>query len=45
MSNQKYTEKFKAEAIKQVAERGYKVREASEGLGISSKGACTCGCG
>jgi transposase len=37
MSNRKYTEEFKAEAIKQVKERGYKVREVSERLGISSK--------
>ncbi len=37
MSNRKYTEEFKAEAIKQVTERGYKVREVSERLGISSK--------
>jgi transposase len=37
MSNRKYTEEFKAEAIKQVTERGYKVREVCERLGISSK--------
>lgn len=37
MSNRKYTEEFKAEAIKQVKERGYKVKEVSERLGISSK--------
>lgn len=37
MSNRKYTEEFKAEAIKQVTERGYKVQEVSERLGISSK--------
>ena len=37
MSNPKYTEEFKAEAIKQVTERGYKVREVCERLGISSK--------
>jgi len=37
MSNRKYTEEFRAEAIKQVTERGYKVREVSERLGISSK--------
>jgi transposase len=37
MSNRKYTEEFKAEAIKQVTERGYKVKEVSERLGISSK--------
>lgn len=37
MSNRKYTEEFKSEAIKQVTERGYKVREVCERLGISSK--------
>ena len=37
MSNRKYTEEFKAEAIKQVIERGYKVKEVSERLGISIK--------
>jgi len=37
MSNRKYTVEFKAEAIKQVTERGYKVREVSERLGISTK--------
>jgi transposase len=37
MSNRKYTEEFKSEAIRQVTERGYKVREVSERLGISSK--------
>ena len=37
MSNRKYTEEFRSEAIKQVIERGYKVKEVSERLGISSK--------
>lgn len=37
MSNRRYTEEFKSEAVKQVAGRGYKVREVSERLGISSK--------
>ena len=37
MSNRKYTEEFRAEAIKQVTERGYKVQEVCERLGISSK--------
>ena len=37
MSNRKYTEEFKTEAIKQVTDRGYKVREVSERLGVSSK--------
>ena len=37
MSNRKYTDEFKTEAIRQVTERGYKVREVCERLGISSK--------
>jgi transposase len=37
MSNRKYTEEFRAEAIKQVTERGYKVQEVCERLGISGK--------
>lgn len=37
MSNRRYTEEFKSEAVKQVAERGYKVREVCERLGISTK--------
>jgi len=35
--NQKYTEEFKAEAVKQITERGYKVQEVSERLGVSTK--------
>lgn len=37
MTNRKYTEEFKAEAIRQVTECGYRVMEVSERLGISSK--------
>jgi transposase len=37
MSNRKYTDEFKAEAIKQVTGRGYKVKEVSERLGVSTK--------
>ena len=37
MSNRRYTEEFKSEAIKQVTERGYKVQEVCKRLGISSK--------
>jgi len=37
MSNRKYTDEFKSEAVKQVTERGYKVQEVSERLGISLK--------
>ena len=37
MSNRRYTEEYKAEAIKQITERGYKVQEVSRRLGVSSK--------
>lgn len=37
MSNRRYTEEFKSAAVKQVAARGYKVREVCERLGISTK--------
>lgn len=37
MSNRKYTEEFKREAIKQVTERGYKTAEVAQRLGISLK--------
>jgi len=37
MSNQRVTEEFKSEAIKQVVERGYGVREVCKRLGISTK--------
>ena len=37
MSNRRFTEEFKSEAVKQVTGRGYKVREVSERLGISTK--------
>ncbi|MBF0505512.1 MAG: transposase [Nitrospirae bacterium] len=37
MSNRRFTEEFKAEAVKQVVERGYGVREACKRLGISTK--------
>jgi transposase len=36
MANQRFTEEFKEEAIKQVKERGYRVSEVSKRLGISS---------
>ncbi len=36
MSNRVYTPEFKDEAVRQVEERGYSVREVSERLGISS---------
>ena len=37
MSNRRYTEEFKAEAVKQITERGYSVKEVSERLGVSVK--------
>ena len=37
MSSKRYTEEFKNEAVKQVTERGYSVKEISERLGISTK--------
>lgn len=37
MSGKRYTAEFKAEAIKQVTERGYGVVEVAERLGISDK--------
>jgi len=36
MSGKRYTDEFKAEAIKQVIERGYTVKEVAEHLGVSS---------
>lgn len=37
MSARRYTKEFKAEAVAQVTERGYSVREVSERLGVSLK--------
>ena len=37
MSNRKYTEEFKAEAVKQVTERGYEIKEVADRLGVSLK--------
>lgn len=37
MSGKRYTEEFKLEAIKQVAERGYKANEVAERLGVTTK--------
>lgn len=36
MSSKRYTDEFKTEAIKQVTERGYSVREVSERLGVTT---------
>ncbi len=36
MSNQRYTPEFKDEAVRQVVDRGYRVAEVAEGLGVST---------
>lgn len=36
MSRKRYTEEFKAEALKQVLESGYPFQEVSKRLGVSS---------
>ncbi len=35
MSNQRYPEEFKAEAVKQITERGHRVADASARIGVS----------
>ena len=35
MTRQRFTPEFKAEAIKQITERGYSVKDVSERLGVS----------
>ena len=37
MSKQRFTPEFKVEAIKQITERGYSVKDVSERLGASDK--------
>ncbi len=37
MSAKRYTDEFKIEAVRQVTERGYKVNDVAERLGISIK--------
>ena len=37
MANRKYSDEFRAEAIKQITERGYSVKEVSTRLGVSTK--------
>lgn len=37
MSGKRYPEEFKLEAVKQVTERGYTVREVAERLGVTDK--------
>ena len=36
MSNRRYTPEFKDEAVRQVVERGYRVAEVAERLGVST---------
>lgn len=36
MSSKRYTEEFKIEAVKQVTERGYSVREVADRLGTTT---------
>ena len=36
MSNRRYAPEFKDEAVRQVVERGYSVKEVSERLGVSA---------
>jgi len=37
MSNQKYTAEFREEAVRQVLERGYSIKEVAENLGVSTQ--------
>ena len=37
MSGKRYTEEFKVEAVKQVADRGYKIGEVAKRLGLTPK--------
>jgi len=37
MSGKRYPEEFKIEAVKQITERGYKVREVAQRLGVTDK--------
>jgi transposase len=36
MTSKRFTDEFKAEAVKQVTERGYPLAEVAERLGVSS---------
>ena len=36
MSNQRYSPEFKDEAVRQIVDRGYRVREVSDRLGVSA---------
>jgi transposase len=37
MSGKRYTEEFKIEAVKQITDRGYKISEVADGLGVTPK--------
>lgn len=37
MSGKRYTEEFKAEAVKQVTDRGYKIGDVANRLGVTPK--------
>ncbi len=37
MSGKRYTEEFKVEAVKQVTDRGYKIGEVANRLGVTAK--------
>lgn len=37
MANRKYSDEFRIEAVKQITERGYSVKEVSGRLGVSTK--------
>ena len=37
MSGKRYPEEFKIEAVKQVTDRGYKLSEVAERLGVTTK--------
>ena len=37
MSGKRYTEEFKIEAVKQVTDRGYKIGDVANRLGVTSK--------
>jgi len=37
MSGKRYTEEFKIEAVRQVTDRGYKIGEVSDRLGVTPK--------
>lgn len=43
MTSKRFTDEFKAEAVKQVPERGYPVSKVAERLGMSTH-ACMRGC-